>query len=140
MAAETTAEGKPVSKAEREVTKWEWLIAVVSAIVVIASVGYVFYRAVTNDNAPPDIDFTIERIVPTRSGYVLEFWVYNYGGITAKDLTVEAELTATGEEPVVRSTAFLFVPDGSRRRGGVFFPVDPRRYDLRLYPVGYDYP
>jgi uncharacterized protein (TIGR02588 family) len=39
-----------------------------------------------------------------------------------------------------RSTGITFVRGGSRRKAGLFFPLDPRLYELKLYPVGYDVP
>lgn len=140
MAETDTRPATVATHAERHVTVWEWVVALISAAIVIASIGYVTYRAITNDRSPPDIVIDVERVVPTRSGYVVEVWVYNFGGITAKDLTVEAQLLSGGKEVMVRSVGFTFVPDGSRRKGGMFFPVDPRRHELRMYPVGYDYP
>ena len=71
---------------------------------------------------------------------MVEFWAYNYGETTAKDLAIEGQILSGGEEAVVRGTSITFVPDGSRRKGGLFFPIDPREHDLRLYPVGYDHP
>ncbi len=128
------------ARAEVETSVWEWIIAVVAALLVAGATGYVFYRAVTEPATPPEIVFEIEHVRANANGYLVEFWAHNRGGRTAKDLTVEGQLRSDTGVVATRSATFAFVPGESRRKGGLFFPVDPRLFELELYPVGFDVP
>lgn len=128
------------TRAEETTSVWEWIIAAVSTLLVFGAIGFIFYRAVTEDPVTPRISVQVDTIVQTESGYAVEFWARNHGDATAKGLSVEGQLVGDTGVLFTRSTTLDFVPGESRRRGGLFFPVDPRRYELRLYPVGYDRP
>lgn len=123
-----------------QTSTWEWIISLVAALLVIGATGYVAYRALTEQTTAPEIVFEVERVHSGSSGYLVEFWAYNRGGRTAKGLTVEATLRSDTGVVATRSATFTFVPGESRRKGGLFFPVDPRLFDLEMYPVGYDAP
>jgi uncharacterized protein (TIGR02588 family) len=129
------------SRAEREraPSPWEWGITI-SALLVAAAIGFVAHQAVAGRPLPPKITVEVREIVESESGYVLEFLAHNRGGTTAKSLTIEGQLLGDTGVVATRSATIRYVPEGSTREGGLFFPVDPREYRIRLYPVGYDRP
>lgn len=142
MSERTDRAGRPGDRTRAEATtsRWEWIVTVISTLLVVGAVGYVLYRAVSEPTTPPEIVVTIEDIHPRANGYLVEFWAYNRGGRTAKDLAIEGRLVSDTGVVATRSTSLTFVPGESKRRGGLFFPVDPRRYRIEMYPVGYDVP
>lgn len=128
------------TQAEVRTSFWEWVISAVSAVLVLGTVGYVFYKAAAEPTTLPQIVIEVVEIEPGAGGYVVTFWAYNRGGLTAKDLGLEGQLVSDTGVVATRSTAITFLPGESRRKAGLFFPVDPRLYRLEVYPVGYDVP
>jgi uncharacterized protein (TIGR02588 family) len=128
------------TRAEIHTSVWEWVTSGVSVLVVLLAIGYVFYKAAAEESTPPQVVIELEEIYPGRGGYVVTFWAHNVGGQTAKDLAIEAELVSDTGVVATRSTGVTFLPGESRRKAGIFFPIDPRLYELEIYPVGYDVP
>ena len=54
----------------------------------------------------------------------------------SKGLKIKGQFLSGTEVVATRSTGVTFLPGESRRKAGLFFPVDPRLYELELYPVG----
>ena len=128
------------TRAEAGTSLWEWVISGISALLVLGTVGYVFYKAVAEPTTLPQVVIEQEKIQPGVGGYVVTFWAHNRGGLTAKDLGIEGRLVSDTGVIATRSTGITFLPGESRRKAGLFFPVDPRLYKLEIYPVGYDVP
>lgn len=138
--AETPAQAGRPTRAETETSVWEWAVSGLSVLLVVSAIGYVFWKAATEARTPPQVVIEVEDVYAGTGGYVVTFWARNVGATTAKDLSIEAELRDGSNVIATRSTAIGFVPAESRRRAGVFFPVDPRRYTLDVHPVGFDLP
>ena len=128
------------TQAEVRTSFWEWVISAVSAVLVLGTVGYVFYKAAAEPTTLPQVVIEVVEIEPGAGGYVVTFWAHNRGGLTAKDLGLEGQLVSDTGVVATRSTGITFLPGQSRRKAGLFFPVDPRLYRLEIYPVGYDVP
>lgn len=132
-------EGKSKSS-EKKIPFWEWVIAGAGLILVIASVGTAFYRAVTEDPTPPNFVFSVNSIEQTGGGYVVKFSVANSGNETAAALTVEGTLK-DGEESAETSTAaFAYAPANSVRQGGLLFTKNPNDFRLQIRALGYEQP
>ena len=64
----------------------------------------------------------------------------NEGGSTAEGVVVEGELR-NGTELIEQSRIEIeFLPPHSRKRAGLFFSRDPKQFELRLRPHGYEEP
>ncbi len=119
---------------------WEWVLAAVGVILVGTAVGSAFYRALTHEDTPPQIEVGVSGIKTTAGGFDVEFEVRNAGGHTAAELNLEAQLLKSGE-PVETSTATLaYSPSNSVRRGGIFFTNDPKAFELKIRALGYESP
>jgi uncharacterized protein (TIGR02588 family) len=66
--------------------------------------------------------------------------VNNQGGSTAAQIPVQGELRAPGGRDEMAEIVFDYVPDGSRRRGGLIFRADPRQGQLTVRALGYREP
>ena len=141
---EENAEDKKYNQGQpKETPVWEWIIAAVGFILVVAALGTTLYRAVIEESTPPILEISVEAIVPTANGYLVNFSVKNNGNQTAAGLTVEGELKtdAEGAESVETSSATLaYAPANSRREGGLFFSKNPNEYKLEIRAKGYEKP
>lgn len=118
----------------------EWLVAAVSLVIVLGVIVILIFEAFTDPVTPPILSIRTERIVETRYGYIVEFQVENAGYATAASLLVEGELAAADSVLETSEVTIDFVPAESRRKAGLFFKHDPRRYHLTIEPRGYDEP
>ncbi len=133
-------EKKENQERQKETPVWEWIIAAVGLILVVAALGTTLYRAVTEESTPPILEISVKAIVPTSNGYLVEFRVKNTGNQTAAALTIEGELKR-GAESVETSTASLaYAPANSQREGGLFFTKNPNEFELKIRALGYEKP
>jgi len=133
-------EKKENQERQKETPVWEWIIAAVGLILVVAALGTTLYRAVTEESTPPILEINIEAVHAANNGYLVEFRIKNTGNQTAAALTIEGELKR-GEESVETSTATLtYAPANSQREGGLFFTKNPNEFELKIRALGYEKP
>lgn len=123
-----------------EAPLWMWGIALLGLVLVLGSIGFMLYEAAAGDSSPPNVTVRIDSILPTQSGFLVEFRVVNEGGSTAEGLTVEGELKRGTERVETSNTTIEYVPSHSEREGGLFFTFDPRQYELLVRAKGYEKP
>lgn len=125
---------------QKKTPVWEWIVAALGFISVTAVLGTALYRAVYQESKPPVLEISVESVMPTNSGYLVEFRVKNTGKQTAAALTIEGELKR-GEKSVEKSTATLaYAPANSERRGGLLFTENPKEFELKIRATGYEKP
>jgi uncharacterized protein (TIGR02588 family) len=118
----------------------EWFVGALGFILVVGVLGFLLQGAVRDNNASPDVRLSVNGVVELRNGYLVRLTALNEGGRTAQGLTVEGELRS-GADIVERSEAVIdFLPSRSRKRAGMFFSRDPRKFELKLRPLGYAEP
>lgn len=126
--------GKP---AHHRAARAEWLVAALSAALVLAMVGFVFYQAISDTGAPPRLVVRVDRVEQAGEAYRVQFRLANGGERTAAAVRVTGELR-DGDRVIDRRAVSLdYVPAQSERRGALLFSHDPRRYDLQLRAEGY---
>jgi uncharacterized protein (TIGR02588 family) len=119
---------------------WMWGIAFIGLALVLGSIVFMLFEAAAGDSSPPDVTVHVDSILATRNGFLVTFQAVNEGGSTAEGLTVEGELRSGTESLEMSNTTIEFVPSHSEREGGLFFTLDPRRYELELRAQGYEKP
>jgi uncharacterized protein (TIGR02588 family) len=119
---------------------WMWGIALLGLVLVVGSIVFMLYEAVAGDSSPPDVTVRVDSILPTRNGYLVKIRAVNEGGSTAEGLTVEGELRNGTERIETSNTTIEYVPSHSEREGGLFFTLDPQKYELQLRAMGYEKP
>jgi uncharacterized protein (TIGR02588 family) len=118
----------------------EWVVAIVGALLVLASIGYMTYEAIFGLKSPPDVTVQVTGVQPVQSGYLVEVQAQNIGGSTAAAVVVEGVLKQ-GEETVETSQASIdYVPSQSQRGAGLFFSYNPADFDLSVRAMGYQEP
>jgi uncharacterized protein (TIGR02588 family) len=121
-------------------SRWEWVAAAVSTLLVLGVVGYLLYDAVARPQTPPALTVQADTVLKAGGLWLVEFRAENRGHRTAAAVKVQGELME-GEQVVEASEAVLdYVPGESVRRGGLFFRADPRAYRLELRAHGYQEP
>lgn len=118
----------------------EWTVAAVSALLVLAVIGYLVALGVRTPDTPASVTVTRDRVVRMSGGYVVTFDAHNDGATTAASVQVDGELKADTGTVEKRSVVLHFVPAGATRSGGLFFRHDPGLYRLDLSANGFDRP
>ena len=119
---------------------WMWGIALLGLVLVLGSIVFMLYEAVTGDTSPPDVVVRVESIEDAGSGFLVMFRTINEGGSTAAGLTIEGTLMNGTENVETSNTTIEYLPSHSERKGGLFFTLDPRQYELELRATGYEEP
>lgn len=118
----------------------EWIIGGIGFVLVAGVLGFLLYAGISENQRLPDIKLSVDAVVELRNGYLVRITATNDGGLTAGGLTVEGELR-NGADVVERSeTVIEFLPAHSKKRAGLFFSKDPKQFELKLRPHGYEEP
>ena len=118
----------------------EWAVAGLSALLVIAMLGYTLREGLARSEAPPHLTVRVDSVVSSGAGHVVMFTVSNQGGATASDVSVQGTL-ARGSAPPETSEATLdYVPISASRVGGLMFTSAPSPDSLDLRVTGFDIP
>lgn len=129
------------SRPSRSVPWLEPAAGLIGVLLTLSMLGLLVRHAIRDDEAPPIVTVTAERIVALPGGgYVVEFTARNRARTaTAAQLRIEGELrTATG--PETAEATLDYVPARSEKRGGLYFVNDPRAGPLQLRAIGYSEP
>lgn len=118
----------------------EWIVASISAVIVVALLGFILFEAVTKTGDRPDISFAINGGGAMAAGYVIEVEVRNDGHVTVASVDIEAEAVLGAEETEISSVTLDYLPAESHAEVGLVFSrqVDPEQVRLRV--LGYRYP
>lgn len=118
----------------------EWIAAAVGFALVAATLGFLAFRAVSEDRTPPSIVLRVESVERVASGWLVRIRALNEGERTAADVKVEGTLKRGGKVVETAETSFKFLPPRSHRSGGLYFSQDPSQLELELAPKGYESP
>lgn len=131
---------KPAAHSAQGGSPWEWAVAVVGLVLLVAAIGYLAWFAVTVPDGPPAV--TVEQGPVRRSGdgYLAIVIVHNQGAETAAALEIEGTLHRDGAVVETSTATFDYLPRFSERTGGLFFATDPRTGRLELRAKGYAEP
>lgn len=132
--------GTEEKQKKNETSPWEWVLAGISTLLVLAVIGFMGYQALVQPDTSPNISIQQDEIRPVASGYLVQFRARNTGHTTAQSLTVEGELRSDTGKIETSQATLDYVPASATRKGGLFFRNDPTRYHLELRPKGYDVP
>jgi uncharacterized protein (TIGR02588 family) len=127
-----------MSKVEKNAL--EWAVFAVSLALVLATVGFLVYEAVSSPSSPPELQ--VELGSPERRGRVwtVPVTVRNRGEETAEAARVEVVLRLPGGREERSELEVMFVPRHSQRKGWVYFVQDPTRGRLEGRVTGFETP
>jgi uncharacterized protein (TIGR02588 family) len=115
----------------------EWIVAISSAALVLAVLGYLIYDGVRSPKTPPDVTIEVDSIQKAGPGYLVLFRARNGGRSTAAEVLVEGELETGSGKVETSETTIDYVPAGGEQHGGLYFRQDPQHSRLRLRAHGY---
>jgi uncharacterized protein (TIGR02588 family) len=119
---------------------WIYGIAFLGMLMVVGSIVFMIYHALTDESTPPDVIVDIDSIHSGRGSYLVTFHLTNLGDITAQELTVEGNLMEGEKSAETSTTTIQYLPGHSKREGGLFFSKDPHAYRLQVLAKGYEKP
>lgn len=119
----------------------EWLSAGIGLAISIAIVAMLALEArQQRDGEPPLMQAVPVGLFAAADQFVLNVEVSNAGHQTGAGVQIEGSLKQ-GEAAIETSSATLdYVAGQSKRRAGLVFTQDPRRFQLELRIVGYEEP
>jgi uncharacterized protein (TIGR02588 family) len=118
----------------------EWIVAGVSAALVLGVIGFLIQDGVRHPSTPPDVTVQVDSITPAGPGYLVLFRAVNRSRSTAADVVIQGALQTDSGEVESSETTIDYVPGGGEQRAGLYFIRDPRRLELRLRAQGYREP
>lgn len=129
--------GPGVGPGARGTPLLEWIAGGIGLALVVLAAGVIGGEALFGDPSPPAVTVEAREVHTVPGGWLVEIEAVNSGGSPAAGVTVEGELTLAGQPPETAQADFDYVPDHSRRKGGLFFTEDPRSGQLALRAKGY---
>jgi uncharacterized protein (TIGR02588 family) len=119
---------------------WEWVVAGLGLVLVLACLGYLTVQALAGPPTPPDPKIDVVAVHAQGGRFLVELRVTNRGQTTAEGLKIAGDLKQGGVVLERSETEFQFLPGESSRQAGLFFVRDPRRFALELQAVSYQAP
>ena len=120
----------------------EWTVFALGLVLVIGTIGYLTFDAVTGRSTPPRLEVHLgePQRIRTSDGeqFLVPVAVTNGGTKTAEGVQVEVTLERANQEPEEAGFEIPFMPRHSTRQGGVTFRSDPRKGRLQTRILGYE--
>ena len=116
----------------------EWVVGVISAMVVFGILAFLSYEALVGDAQPPDLVASIDRVEEIAGGTLIVVTLSNRGDQAAAEITVGATVEGGGDEQKQTEIRFDYVASHAVRRGA-FILAGPAvtAEDVRLRVHGY---
>lgn len=119
----------------------EWAVFGVGLALVLFTLGYLAYDAVTLGDEPPSIEVRTGAPLQRPHNFIVPITVINHGDQTAEGVRVEVVLETNGEEKERAEFEIAFLPRRGTREGWVTFQTDPRTAgQVKARVLGYEKP
>lgn len=119
---------------------WEWVVAGVGLVLLLASLAYLGFHALQGPQTPPAPRIELLGVHGQEGQFLARIRVRNQGTQTAAGLTVAGTLKQGDQTLEESETELDYLPGGSSREAGLFFTRDPRTAQLELSAKGYRKP
>lgn len=126
------------ARGEERISPWEWLAGALGAIMIVAALALLVFEE-RRASTPPDVVVRFDSVSAARNVFVAHFTAENEGSSPASEIEIEGTL-ADGRDTITARATVPYLPGGSHRSGGLFFPVDPRTRTLQMRALGYEAP
>ncbi len=125
----------------QEIPALEWLAAITGFILVAATIGYLIFSAVTQEDSPPKLVIENYDISKIESGYLVKFTLSNNGENNAAEVSVEGEVSGGENETETSAVTIDYAPAHSKREGALLFTKEPKKDEnFKIRAVGYKKP
>ncbi len=119
----------------------EWIVFAVGLMLVVGTLAYLAYDAMTVGDAPPSIEIRVGAPLERPHNYVIPVSITNHGDLTAEGVHIEVALESGGAETERSEFDVAFLPRRATRQGWVAFQTDPRTAQkINARVLGYEKP
>lgn len=137
----TEKDSKKENIQRQEIPALEWIAAVIGFVLVVSTIGYLIYSAVSQGDSPPNL--SVEKYTVSKNGndYLVQFTLSNTGENNAAEITVEGKITEGEKDLETSAVTIDYAPAHSTREGGLIFkhePIKDKNFEIRA--VGYKKP
>jgi uncharacterized protein (TIGR02588 family) len=119
---------------------WEWVVAGIGLLLLLATLVYLTYHAVAVPMTEPRPAIELVGVEPQGQQFLVRIRVRNEGRTTAQALRVAGQLKRQDEVVETSELEFAYVPAESSREAALLFRHDPRTLQLELQPRSYQKP
>lgn len=119
----------------------EWTVLGISFPLVVLTLGFLTYEAITRQDAPPRIEVRLGAPTAQGARFVVPVTATNEGDLTAKNVRIEVISEKGGATEERDEFEFDFLPRHATRQAWVLFQTDPRQAErLRARVLSYERP
>lgn len=124
---------------EREpVRTVEFVVGVVSGVLLVAVLGFLGYQAVAVRDGPPALRTHMAPVGDAdQPPYVFQVQVRNTGGQTAQAVQITGQLTRDDRQVEQASATVRYIPPNSHRAVSLLFETDPKTAAISVKAAGY---
>lgn len=127
-------------KKERERKNWlEWVITIISGILVFFTLGFLIYQMIFQEQTPPNIVVVLGEVSQKDNAYTIPVQANNEGTATAENVVIEI-VFIDGKLEEKAQLSFSYLPGKSSAKGWVTFTKRPEKSFLKTHVVGYTTP
>lgn len=119
---------------------WEKVVGSIGCALIVLTIGYLFWTAITNSDTPPVIEFEVTQIEKLADGYLVNVMVRNQGQRAVTRLNVEARLEGSEETLEQSTTSIDYLAAKSRQEVGFYFTENLERHELVFQALNYQKP
>ncbi|HET8803960.1 MAG TPA: hypothetical protein VFM72_05225 [Aequorivita sp.] len=117
----------------------EWLITIISAILVFFTLGFLTYQLIFQKKSPPNIIVFLGEISQKDQAFAIPIQATNEGTETAENVIIE--IVAENEQKKEKAEiTFSYLPGKSSAKGWITFTIRPNISTLKTHVVGYTTP
>ena len=118
-------------------SKQTYWLAAVGMLFVLGSFSLLVRESFDGARRVADISITVDEILPSARGYLVNLKIENSGNATAAALNVEGVLRRGATDVETSLVTVDYVAAGSERAAALLFSNDPRQGELTVRAKGY---
>lgn len=119
---------------------WEWVVAGIGLLLLLATLGYLTWHALSSSATQPQPVIEVLGVEQQQQHFLVRIRVHNQGRTTAQALRIVGELKRQDQVVETSDLEFAYLPAESSREAGLLFRHDPRTLQLELQPRSYQKP
>lgn len=124
----------------KEKKNWlEWLVTIISTVLVLFTLGFLVYQLITEEKTPPNIQITLGEITKKDHAFAVPVQAKNTGTQTAENVVIEIVFSQTSTVEKAQLT-FQYLPGKSTATGWASFSTRPKKTNLKARVTAYGIP
>jgi uncharacterized protein (TIGR02588 family) len=124
----------------RQVPLVEWVAGLVSAVILLGTIGYLVYATLQPGSDEPILTVTVVQTRESDGSFVVDVEVRNRSRGAAADVHIAGRVRSVDSFEAHGEARVDYVPGFSTRRASLVFGVDPGGHGAVVRIVGYSRP